>query len=120
MKDPTVGYAAMDCVVIPSTDLEGFSNVILEAGSMELPVVASDIPGIQDGVAHGKTGLLVKPNDPSGIVSAVDRVLAEPEEAREWGRNARRRCLESFRPETVWRVFLDIYTTILQRHEDRR
>jgi len=46
MKDPTVGYAAMDCVVIPSTELEGFSNVILEAGSMELPVVASDIPGL--------------------------------------------------------------------------
>lgn len=55
-------YSAMDVLVLPSYR-EGFGNVIIEAGAMGIPVIASDIPGPSDIVWHGETGLLCKPKD---------------------------------------------------------
>ena len=44
MSNPAIGYAAMDCLLLPSYG-EGFGNVIIEAGVMEVPVVATNVSG---------------------------------------------------------------------------
>src|SRR5262249_8583139 len=51
-------YAAMDVAVLP-TYREGFGIVAIEAAAMELPVVATRIPGCVDAVEDGVTGTLV-------------------------------------------------------------
>jgi glycosyltransferase involved in cell wall biosynthesis len=60
VPDPRVGYAAMDLLVLPSHDqTEGLPNVILEAGSMERPILATRVAGCRDAVVEGRTGVLV-------------------------------------------------------------
>ena len=54
--------AAADILCLPS-HREGFGSVLIEAGAVGLPVVASRIYGITDAVIDGKTGLLHRPKD---------------------------------------------------------
>ena len=48
----------MDVVVLP-TYREGFPVVPMEAAAMELPVVATEVPGCVDAVQDSVTGTLV-------------------------------------------------------------
>jgi len=68
---------------------EGFGIVYLEAAAAGLPVVAGNVAGALDAVAHGRTGLLVDPTDPTAIARALVSVLADPARAAEMGAAAR-------------------------------
>jgi glycosyltransferase involved in cell wall biosynthesis len=106
-------YAAMDLVVLP-TYREGFPNVPLEAAAMELPVVATRIPGCVDAVVEGETGLLVEPRDAADLAAAIRRYLADPALRREHGRAGRRRVLRDFRPAGIWEAIFDEYVRLLR------
>src|SRR5690606_9304786 len=78
MRTPIAPYfAAADVLVLP-TYREGFPNVVLEAGAMELPVVTTLVPGCQEAVVDGETGLLVPPRDGSALGDAIRRYLCDP------------------------------------------
>jgi glycosyltransferase involved in cell wall biosynthesis len=73
-------YKAMDMFLLPSRS-EGFSLALLEAAASGLTIIASDIPGNDEFIEHGKNGLLFnisKPNElTQGILQlANDRKLA--------------------------------------------
>lgn len=51
-----------DCLILPSYR-EGLSNVILEALSMEIPVLASNVPGCNDLIIDEFNGLLFEPRN---------------------------------------------------------
>lgn len=112
MEDPTVAYAAMDCLVFPSYG-EGFGQVVLEASSMELPVIASRVMGCVDSVVHEQTGLLVEPRNAQALAMGIERVLMNQEESRRWGQNGRRRCIELFKPELIWQGLTDLYNELI-------
>ncbi len=59
-------------------DRDGIPNVFAEAMATGVPVVASDVSGIPEMVAHERTGLLVPPNDPAALAAAMARLLDEP------------------------------------------
>jgi glycosyltransferase involved in cell wall biosynthesis len=62
--------------VLPSLS-EGLPQVILEAMSFGLPVIASGVGGIPDVIEHGKTGFLVEPGDSKGIRKHIEILLAD-------------------------------------------
>ncbi len=71
-------YASADLFVFPSV-VETFGNVVLEAFSSGVPVVAFDAGGVRELVASGRNGLLVSPDSPSGLADAVSSLLADRE-----------------------------------------
>lgn len=75
---PEEVYAALDVLMMPSQVAEGLPSVILEAMARGIPVVASDIGGIPDVVAHGSSGFLVPPKDPDRLAEAVGTLLSQP------------------------------------------
>ena len=58
---------------------EGFGTVLLEAGAHGLPVLAGNVGGALDAVAHEKTGLLVDPTDPAAVAAGLTRLLVDRE-----------------------------------------
>jgi len=54
------------------------------------PVVAGDSGGISDAVQHEKTGLLVNPDNPEDIASAIKRLLIDENLAKRLGNEGRR------------------------------
>jgi glycosyltransferase involved in cell wall biosynthesis len=72
-------------LVVPSIWEEGLGMVLVEAGLMGRPVIASKIGGITDVVYHGQNGLLVPPRDPEALAAAIAAVLQDREKARSMG-----------------------------------
>jgi len=74
-QDDVKPYFAMaDVFVLPSHS-EGSPNVLLEAMSMGLPVVATSVGGIPELVTHERNALLVEKRDVSALAAALSRVL---------------------------------------------
>jgi glycosyltransferase involved in cell wall biosynthesis len=69
-------YAMADVYCLPSA-YEGFPFTVLEAMSAGTPVVASDIPGIDEQVTPNRTGLLHAVGDINQISQHILRVLAD-------------------------------------------
>jgi len=111
-------YAAMDVVALP-TYREGFPNVALEAAAMEIPIVATSVPGCVDAVQHGITGLLVPPRDAAALGDALGRYLEDPTLRKLHGVTARRRVLVEFRREGIWQAVVDEYRSLLARSGSR-
>jgi glycosyltransferase involved in cell wall biosynthesis len=68
-------FRAAALVVIPSIWPEPCPTVALEALGYGRPIVASRTGGLTDLVAHGRTGLLVRPGDPRGLAAAITELL---------------------------------------------
>lgn len=76
---------------------EGFGIVFLEAAACGVPQVAGDSGGAAEAVVDGITGLVVRrPDDPRDVAEAFERLLDDPEAARQMGRAARQRAITEF------------------------
>ncbi len=75
---------------------DGIPNVIMEALSQCMPVVATDVCGISEVVRDGETGLLVPPHDPAALACAVRRMSADREKALAMARAGRELVLSMF------------------------
>lgn len=102
-------YAELDVLVVPSR-YEGFGFVAAEGALAGLPVIASRVSSLPEVVLDGRTGILVPPEDPSSLARAVERLAADPDEARALGEAGRRGALERFAPDAIYprlEAFLD-------------
>ena len=81
-------------VVVPSR-AEGFGMVAVEGLAAGVPVIASAVGGLAEVVLDGRTGALVRPDDPDALVRALHEAL-EPDRNAELGRAAREDYLARF------------------------
>jgi starch synthase len=80
---------------------EPLGIVNLEAMACGTAVVASRVGGIPEVVADGETGLLVPPDDPSALASALNSLLGNPGRASAMGRAGRTRAVTEFSWQAV-------------------
>ncbi len=83
-------FAGCTAFVLPSRH-EPFGIVNLEAMAAGKPVVATDVGGVADVVERGVTGLLVPPDDPRALATALEEVLTTPGRAASLGRRGAER-----------------------------
>lgn len=77
---------SFDLFVMTST-LEGIPRCLMEALAMGIPVAAYDIPGIDQLIKHGQTGLLAALYDKKTLKSHWEKILSDPEFALGLSRN---------------------------------
>jgi glycosyltransferase involved in cell wall biosynthesis len=82
--------AAADVIVAPSIvapdgDMDGIPTVLVEAGALRRPVVASDLSGISDLVVDGVNGFLVPPGDVDALAISLLRLATRPAEVQRLG-----------------------------------
>ena len=99
--------AASDVLVLPSYR-EGFPNVLLQAGAMELPCVATDINGCNEIVRDGETGFLVEVGNIESLVHAMTK-LSDPKIIDQFGKRAREIIKSSYSQEEFWEQLKGIY-----------
>jgi glycosyltransferase involved in cell wall biosynthesis len=89
VPDVAAWLSRADLLVHPAR-WEGFGLALLEAMLATLPVVATNVSSIPEIVVDGETGLLVPPDDPGALATAVNRVLEDPSDYGEQGRERAR------------------------------
>jgi glycosyltransferase involved in cell wall biosynthesis len=85
---------AMDIFVLPSYANEGISQALVQAMMAGIPVVTTTAGAITEVAKDGVTALVVEPNDPQALRTAVATVLDDPQLARKLALSARQFVLE--------------------------
>lgn len=97
-------------LVLPSYR-EGFPNAVLQAGAMELPVIATDINGCNEAIEPGANGWLVPPRSSSALHEAMRAALDTPPLVRrQMGVLARQRITQRFERKQHWQNMANFYT----------
>ncbi len=107
-------YRAMDAFAL-SSRREGLPNVLLEAMSLELPVIGTRIAGIPQLIEHDRNGLLVEPGAVAELAAALRRVIADSGLARRLGAAARRTVEERHSMRARMERVREIYEVALGR-----
>lgn len=94
-------YSLMNVFVLPSYR-EGFGMATLEAASMELPVLTTNITGCKDAIQDGITGFYIS-NTPDGITSGILRIINDPK-PKYYGINGRKMVLQFFDNTILWPI----------------
>ncbi|MEU8712535.1 glycosyltransferase [Streptomyces sp. NPDC048663] len=100
-------------VVAPSTWLEAFGLVVVEAMAAGVPTVAAGHGAFVELVEDGVTGLLHRPGEAASLASCVRRIATAPERNREMGRAARRRYEQGFSPAVGLARLVEEYRTAI-------
>ena len=103
--------AGADVVVLPSHG-EGTPRILLEAASMEKPIVASDVPGCRGPVEHEVNGLLVPPRDVDALEAALRRLAGDSALRATMGVAGRRIVAGRFAESTVIARTLEVYEAL--------
>ncbi|MFI9375042.1 glycosyltransferase [Streptomyces parvulus] len=100
-------------VVAPSTWLEAFGLVVVEAMAAGVPAVAAGHGAFTELVEDGVTGLLHRPGEAASLAACLRRITADASRNREMGRAARRRYERGFSPDVGLERLLEGYRTAI-------
>ncbi|MGI5411851.1 glycosyltransferase [Streptomyces chartreusis] len=100
-------------VVAPSTWLEAFGLVVVEAMAAGVPVVAAGHGAFVELVEDGVTGLLHRPGEHESLASCIRRIAAGADRNQEMGRAARRRYELGFSPAVGLERLVEEYRTAI-------
>jgi glycosyltransferase involved in cell wall biosynthesis len=92
---------------------EGFPNVLLQAGAMELPIICSRIPGNVDIVIHRQTGLIFETANETDMEAQVQYALAEPLHMQLMAVGLQQIIDMDYRRENIWQNILATYNSLL-------
>lgn len=105
---------AMDCVLLPSLGKEGLPLVLLEAALLGKPAICSNIPGNNEVVLDGVTGLLFPPGDVAALADRIDGLLSDRDLRRRMGNAARERAGREFTIEAMTDHVEQLYRRLLR------
>lgn len=88
-------YTAADMFML-SSRYDNFPNVVLEAMSMGLPVIATRVGGVPSQVVHGITGYLVAPDDDGDMARQMLALATAPEAREKFGKAAEAMVCEKY------------------------
>lgn len=88
---------------------EGLPMSIIEAMSVGLPVVATDVGGISEAISDGRTGLLI-PRSVDALVTAIESLMADPKMLTTLSNNSVERFAEEFEIGHVIRQYQAVYS----------
>lgn len=82
--------------VLPTYYREGTPKSILEAMSMGLPVITTDMPGCKEAVIDGENGFLIPPRDVSALTKAMAKFIEKPSLISSMGTQSRKIAVEKY------------------------
>ena len=102
-----------DCLVLPTYYLEGVPRSLLEAASMQIPMITTNIAGCRDVVVDSQNGFLVEPKNKKDLFDKMQMMLQlDSSERAKMGKNGRTRVIELFDE----RLVIPFYLQVLEKY----
>ena len=96
------------------SDWEGLPRSVMEAMAAGLPVVGTDVNGINELVVNGETGLLVQPRDTEALANALARLVQDREMRVEMGQRGQMRIKTEFNIRDTTRQLEGLYVRVTE------
>lgn len=91
---------------------EGFPNVVMQAGAMELPCIVTNINGCNEIVDNNNTGIIIPVKDTEGLLQAMTTILELGEASKSMGKRCRTHIVNNFERQVVWDALLKEYNAL--------
>jgi len=100
-----------DIFVLPSK-IEGFPLSNIEAMSMGVCVISSDVGGVKDAIIDGENGFLVEPNSSSALADKINFIIDNEHLLEDVSKNSRKTIEEGFSIEILASNYNDLYKNV--------
>ena len=97
-----------DLFVFPSYR-EGFGLSLMEAGAMGIPSLASNIPGCNEVVIDGQTGILIPSHSSQAIIDSIEKLYNNRELLNKIKSNCRNSIIERYEQNKLWQYYREFY-----------
>lgn len=97
-----------DIFVLPSYR-EGLPRTSLEAMSMGLPIVTTNVVGCRETVENGVNGFIVPPKDTYALAEAIEKLIVNPSLRQQMGEAGRQKAIHEFDIGTITENHLEVY-----------
>ena len=101
-------FSISDVLAFPSYR-EGFPNVVMQASSMELACIVTDINGCNEIIKHNENGYVIPKKDTNSLYEAMKSTLSNNGKLKEMGQKSRKIILENYEQKNVWKAILSEY-----------
>ena len=88
---------------------EGFGLSLMEAGAMGVPSIASNIPGCNEVVIDGKTGILIPSHSSQAIIESIENLYNNRELLNQIKSNCRNSIIERYEQKKLWQCYKEHY-----------
>ena len=113
--DHVAHYLAMADVLVHPSHREGFPNVLLEAGAMQVPIICSDIIGNVDVVTNKKTGLVFPVKKTDVLKDALEFAFIKREYMQGLADNLYKEVLEKYQRPKIHEMILENYERLMSK-----
>lgn len=113
VQEHVADFLAAADVMLLTSDTEGVPGVVLEAGAVGVPVVATRVGGVPGCVIEGRTALLAEADDEPGFVDAAVSLLRDKPTRDRFGAAARVWVAENFALDAIAQEYMDFYDQVL-------
>ena len=111
VSNPMEYMMCSDCLVLP-THREGFGLVNIEANSVGVPVVTTDVMGCKDTIKNKETGLFFKVGNARDLEDKLRWMYINTEERKLMGKNGIERVEKMFNRDDIWRCLIREYNKL--------
>jgi glycosyltransferase involved in cell wall biosynthesis len=101
----------LPCRIASDGDRDGLPNVLVEAQSQSLACLSTAVSGITELIEHGRTGMIVPPERPDALASALSHLIGDPGERRRLGLAGAARVQQAFDARASTRQLLDLFVS---------
>lgn len=95
-RDLPLYYNVCDLLVLPSTYMEAFPLVVLEAMASGKPAIVSSLPGPSQLVENGVDGFITPVNDRAALKEKMEYLIANGERSRTMGQAGRKKMIARY------------------------
>lgn len=104
--------AISDVFTFPSYR-EGFPNVVMQAGAMELPCIVTNINGCNEIIENDVNGIIIPPKDIDVLYKAMEELMVNHKKRNRLLSNARKMVTDRYERKFVWEMLLEEYKNII-------
>ncbi len=113
-EDPLSILVACDAFVLPSIGGEATTKSLMEAMSLGLAPIATDIAGNKGLVIHERNGLVIPSKDPHALAESVALLYRDPDLARKYGKAAKTHIRDHFHTDRTVAETLEMFRTLTE------
>ena len=113
-KDVRPYLAAADALIFPSYR-EGFPNVVMQAGAMELPSIVTNINGCNEIIKNNENGMIISVKNKDQIYNALLRLMANLSLYNKMKSQAREYIVQRYDQKLIWNATLAEYRELTNK-----